>query len=194
VSSFLNGIKVDSRGTRRFDREFRVSVLEFLDKDNSEDATCLQFHITKRELKRITAWKKNKNLVPYRKELVETQKTLRARLYDKAVSAVSNSLDPIEMLIEKNPVLSGKGIELLPTVVGHERNRGQNAIKVLEGLGDFRRGGDDVPREGPRQPLFNLPPGSHVAVKMEITTGGNDASSGGRTESIIEAEAVDTSL
>lgn len=199
----MTGIRTDPSGTRRFSREFRVSVLESLNKGLDEGKVRAQFGLTVREIKRILAWKKNIDLIPSRRKgheeriaaIVEKDRTIRERLYEKAVSAVSDSLNPIETLIENNPVLTSgpDAMELLPTVVGHERNRGQNAIKVLEGLGDFRRAGDDVVREGPRQPLFNLPPGSHVAVRMEITTGEQNASSGS-SKSIVEAEAVDTEV
>lgn len=194
-----SGIRTIQGGSRRFSREFRLAVLETLDKGRTPDEVCLQFKITNREFGRVLAWRKNLLKIPERKagheeriaEVVKKTETIRERLYDKAVSAVSDSLSPIAKVIENNPILQGDGIDLLPTVVGHERNRGQNAVKVLEGLGDFRRGGDDIPREGPRQPLFNLPAGSHVAVRIEINTGGANGSDSARTENIVDAETVD---
>ncbi len=189
-------------GSRRFDREFRVSVLEYLETAKSENEACLKFHITKRELKRIMWWRKRVREVPWRKEMVAKEKTLRERLYERAVSSVAESLDPIEKIIE-SPVFKPKSpgeepelsIDFLPTAVGHLRNRGQNAIKVLEGLGDFRRAGDDIPSQGPRQPLFNLPAGSHVAVRLDITTSQevmNGNNSTNDRNPAIEAEITDS--
>ena len=178
-------------------------MLETLDKGRTPEEVRLQFKITHREFHRVLAWRKNIAKITERRaghekrivEVVKKTETIRERLYAKAVSAVSDSLSPIAQVIENNPILQGEGIDFLPTVVGHERNRGQNAVKVLEGLGDFRRGGDDIPREGPRQPLFNLPPGSHVAVTLDITTSKGELNVGsGRPEIEDGTTSVDSKI
>ena len=166
----VKGIRLDENGTRRFNRAFRVSVLGFLNQNPDKDAACRNFKITKRELARILVWKKHvdgrlKYLRPVAKDV-----SLRERLYEKALASVEKSFDEISDIIEANPILQDeKGLEFLPTVVSHLKNRGQNAIKLLEGTGDLRKSGDDLPNQGPRVPMFTLPPGSHVAVT--ITTG-----------------------
>ncbi len=180
------GIKVLPTGKRMFDRGFRVKVLEAVDGGSELETVRAGFGLTNRELGRILAWRKRVSKVPEVVALAIKERGLRERLYEKAVRASEESLEPMEQVLEA-PELQGKaGRKLLPLAVTHLRNRGQNAVKVLEGLGDFRRGGDDIPRELPRHPMFNLPPGSHVAVSVEISTGNEEPKDGMAGKRIIE--------
>lgn len=173
------GIAVTAKGKRIFSSEFRVRVLEALDSGKGPDVVAAENKLTRRELGCIVAWRKNVKKAPERIALVQRERGLRERLFEKAVGAVENSMEPVGKVIEGNPLLQGmRGMSHLPTVVAHLRNAGQTGVKVLEGLGDFRKGGDDVPRDAPRQPLFNLPPGSHVAVTVDISTSKGEISDG----------------
>ena len=171
--------------TRIFSRAFRLRVLSALEErgDGAAEAIRGEFKLTRPEWKRILSGEaildaaRNKALAML--EMKEREENMRDRLYERAVRAAADSLDPIEEVIAASPFLNTKqGMAHLATAIGHLRNRGQNAVKVLEGLGDFRRGGDEVPREAPRQPLFNLPPGSRVAVSLDIRTGGGNGTDG----------------
>lgn len=159
---------------RHFKVDFCIDVLEFLDRGGSENDACMGYHISKPELKSIICWRKRRSEVTGRKMTHIYANELRSRLLDRAVESIEDSLDPIDRVVKKNEILADD-LEYLPTVVNHLKNRGQNAIKVLEGLGDFRRAGDDLPvGDGQRRPLFTLPPGARVAVTLEMT-GGTDA-------------------
>lgn len=196
----MEGIRVDRDGVRRFDREFRVKVLEFLLKNPDKNEACRKFYISKRELARIIVWKRHTDFhARTQRKLPSKEVTLRGRLYEKAVQSVDKSFDEIDEVVAANPILQQKnGIEFLPTVVNHLKNRAQNAIKLLEGTGDLRRAGDDLPNQGARVPMFTLPAGSSVAVT--ITTGENHAQArvigSGSTRKALEAgdEAVDATL
>jgi hypothetical protein len=179
------GIKVLSTGKRMFDRGFRLKVLEEIDACSDLDKVAAQFKITKRELGRIVAWKKQVAMAPERIAEVEKEKSLRERLYEKAASAAADSLEPLETFIKRSPFLSGEGIKHLPVAVNHLRSRGQSAVKIMEGLGDFRRGSEDSARDIPRVPLFNLPPGTQVDVSVNITRADKE------TDAISNGEVIE---
>lgn len=191
MSVFRNGIRTTKSGKRQFNREFRVAVLESLEKTSSEDATCLEFHITKQELKRIISWKGHLSRVASRKALVKAEAGVRERLFEKAMLGAESSLVPLEKIAQSKLVQEDP--KILPHAINHLKNRGLIAVKVLEGLGDFRKGGDDVPREGPRQPMFILPEGAEVSVSLDIRTKG-DRDGSRRKETVIEAERMEPAL
>ena len=170
------GIK-RSKGTLTAEKQ--VEVLRRYEESGDFLGVKGEFGLTLREMRVVLAGAKWR-----RKRAAHIEgRSLRERLYERAVGAVEKSLAPIAEVIENNPLLTVEGMEHLATVVGHLKNSGQTAVKVLEGLGDFRKGGDEVPRDAPRQPMFNLPAGSHVAVTMEIRTGKgelDDGNGGGR--------------
>lgn len=168
-----------------------MKVLEYLDRGGELEECRRKFELTRGDVLTII---RNRSLRlksgGRMAEMAEisSEHVVRTRLWDKAMNAVEDSLDPLERAIEKSPALSQPHSPVLMGIaINHLKNRGIIGTKVLEGIGDFRRGGDDVPREIPRRPLFNLPPGAHVAVRMEITTGEQNGSSNTRT---IEAERI----
>ena len=184
----------------KFPEEFRLQVLEFLDSNHTPDATCLKFNINLGELHAIVRHHVRKpdgagrltGIIP-----AHQQQRLRERLYEKAVRAAEDALDPIDDMVEKTRLLQNDAdLRHLGVTVLHNKARGFSAVKVLEGLGDFRRAGDDVPRDGPRQPRFNLPAGAHVAVTLDITTKELPDASNGRSQKVIEAgaETVDAEV
>ena len=178
---------------REFSPEFKIKVLEYLDRGGEVDDCCIKYELRRPELLRIVRGRMEPGRNLRLAGIVEKAKenTLRTRLFERAVQAVEDSMDPLERVIEKSPPAVSRYMEeLLPTAVAHLRNRGQNAIKVLEGIGDFRRGGDDIPRPALRQPLFNLPAGTHVAVQIDVTTGGNNGRTldvGGEAREALES-------
>lgn len=176
---------------RVFDSEFRIKVLEYLDRGGDFEQCRRDFELTRGDILKIVQGR-TARVQGRASELVGgiNEQAVRTRLWDRAMIAAEDSLDPIERVIEKSTLLrQPRGLEFLATVAMHTKNRGQNATKVLEGIGVFRRGGDDIPRDIPRRPLFNLPANAHVAVKFELTTGESNGSSDSRT---IEAERIDS--
>ena len=164
----VRGVCIVRKGRPVLTAEKQVEILKRMEESGDFLGVKAEFGLTLREMKLVLMGGKWR-----RKKAAHSEaRSLRERLYERAVGAVEQSLAPIAEVIENNPLLlEEKGMEHLPTVVGHLKNSGQTAVKVLEGLGDFRRGGDEVTRDVPRQPLFNLPAGSHVAVTVEISTG-----------------------
>lgn len=159
---YENGKAVGPGGRIIFARSFRIRVLEFLTSGGSKQRAMQEFKLTHPQLQRILdgeggAGKPKPSVIKLEQAIIK-EKTLRDQLYQKAVDATAAALD-----------------------FNDDYRRGVIGVKVLEGLGDFRRAGDEIPREVPRQPLFNLPPGSHVAIEIrtsgELPTGNMPASS-----------------
>ena len=175
---------------RKVTRALKTRLLEALDKGGSIERAAAGCGRTYKEAQGILAAR------GVRKEgtpgpALQMEGDLRKRLYEKAVVALEKSLEPVEQVIARNALLqTPKGLQFfLASVITHLKNTGFTAVKILEGLGDFRKGGDEVVKEIPRQALFQLPAGSHVAVRMEITTGKGEVKDGSDGRRAIEGVA-----
>ena len=173
-------------------REFIIKVLEFLHSSGSYEETRNKFGLSGRQLLKIVHQGIKAPDGPGRLGGIvgaHQENAVRHRLHEKAVKSVEAGLAPVEEIIENSELLSNDAeLRWLPVTLFHTKNRALAGVKVLEGLGDFRKGGDDIPRDIPRQPLFHLPPGSDVAITVDIKTKGElNASSGKTIEGTVES-------